>query len=410
MNSPFLGEALILSLLIFNCARFFFLKYGRIDSLAVLAPISVVLTVLQILAWGIDIFTLLLLVISVFAFFTNFRALLRLASGLYVDHYSIAFRIGAVIVLCASVLELALLIYFRPLYLNARKYNVSIQKTRLCGTFAGGFFTAAPFEISSANMWVIQPANEKSLNGGVVALLTDKRADVSDYAPYTFSLAQKGFKVYAVDFYARDLKWFHTMGDSRYFRRIFALFSYLKNPVKFELEKEFYTYNSMQEMNALLEIIRQNENYDKHGEAQSGAERVANAGDETEEISEQKIATKMPLLFIGDWMTEIALQDFEKLHKDEICGVFYFAAEEEYATPGFGFVEQTRPIVAYILGKKRNEDLDKVRLLTEKTASHIPIAEKPIAEGKAEVSGDSSDGANIILVNRAGIQQEGAAE
>ncbi len=374
MNSPFLGEALILALLIFNCARFFFLKYGRIDSLAVLAPISVALTVLQILAWGVDAFTLLLLAISLFAFFTNFRAILRLASGLYVDHYSIAFRIGAIIVLLASVLELGLLIYFRPVYVSAKNYSACVQKVRLEGSFATGFFKAPAFAISSANMWIVQPANEKDFNGGVIALITDKRADVSDYAPYTFSLAKKGFKVYAVDFYARDLKWFHTIGDVRYFRRIAALFSYFKNPVKFELEKEFYTYNSMQEMNAVLEIIQQNE-----------------IEDSDEKSDEHAV---LPL-FIGDWMAETALQDFEKLHAGEICGVFYFAEEQEYATPGFGFVEQMRPVVAYALGKKRNEDLETADALAEKTAALIPIVKKTVVEDAGD-AGDVEGGADAF--------------
>lgn len=405
MNGSFLGEALILVLLIFNSTRAFFLKYSRIDSLAVLAPISVVLAVLQILAWGIDVFALLLLIISVFAFFTNFRALLRLASGLYVDHYSVAFRIGEILVLLASVFELGLLIYFRPVYLNAKNYNVNVQKVRLGGSFSGGFFTVSAFENPSANMWIIQPVNEKDFNGGIIALLTDKRADISDYAPYTFSLAKKGFKVYAVDFYARDLKWFYTMGDVRYFRRLFMLFSYFKNPVKFELEKEFYTYNSMQEMNAVLEIIKQNENAD----AERGANIYADDEYENEEntapvITEKLNGNTVLPLFVGDWMTEIALQDFEKLHRDEICGVFYFAAEEEYPTPGFGFVEQTRPLVAYALGKRRNANLEKTAVLVEKTAALIPIVEKSASEESETqfLEADFTDETKILLTNEEG--------
>lgn len=399
---------MILVLLIFNSTRSFFLKYSRIDSLAVLAPISMVLVILQILAWGIDVFTLLLLVISVFAFFTNFRALLRLSSGLYVDHYSVAFRIGEVLVLLASVLELGLLIYFRPVYLNTKNYNVSIQKVRLEGSFAGGFFTASAFENPSANMWIIQPANEKDFNGGIIALLTDKRADISDYAPYTFSLAKKGFKVYAVDFYARDLKWFYTMGDVRYFRRIFMLFSYFKNPVKFELEKEFYTYNSMQEMNAVLEIIKQNENADAGRGANIYAddeyENYENKEDAVESTMEKPNGNTVLPLFVGDWMAEIALQDFEKLHRDEICGVFYFAVEEEYSTPGFGFVEQTRPLVAYVLGKERNANLEKTTVLAEKTAALIPIVEKSVTEEvEAQFSeGNFTDESKTLLTNDEG--------
>ena len=61
METPFLGELLIIFLILLNCVRIFLLKFGKIDSLTILAPISVVLAILQIFAWNVDIFSLSIL-------------------------------------------------------------------------------------------------------------------------------------------------------------------------------------------------------------------------------------------------------------------------------------------------------------------------------------------------------------
>ena len=90
----------------------FFLRYGKVDTLTVLAPISIILCILQIVAWGLDVFIFVLLIISILDFCTNFRALLRFVSGLYVDHYSIAFKIGAFLVLILAVAEALTILLF----------------------------------------------------------------------------------------------------------------------------------------------------------------------------------------------------------------------------------------------------------------------------------------------------------
>ena len=131
MYNPILGEWLILSLLFLNCIRIFFIKYGKVDVLTVLAPVCVILSVLQIVAWGIYLYSAVILFISIFCFFTNFRAFLRFKAGLLVDHYSAAFKIGEVMVLLLTLGVGALLVYFRPGNTRPSDYSAEIKKIML---------------------------------------------------------------------------------------------------------------------------------------------------------------------------------------------------------------------------------------------------------------------------------------
>ena len=114
MNNPFFSDLFILILLIFNCGRLFFLKYGKSDCLTVLSPICLVLSIANIIAWNMDIFSAGILIISIFATIINFRALIRFFCGLLVDHYSIAFSISAIITLLVSLAETVVLLIYTP--------------------------------------------------------------------------------------------------------------------------------------------------------------------------------------------------------------------------------------------------------------------------------------------------------
>lgn len=359
MDSSFLGEFLILILLIFNCSRMFFLKYGKVDTLTVLAPVCVVLSVLQIIAWNADIFSIILLIISILCFFINFRALLRFVSGLYVDHYSIAFKIGALFVLVLSFIELGFLIYFKPVIIKAADYNVKENKIRIAGSFNTGFYKADTFGTSDGVVTICEPERIENYNHQIIIIIPDKRADSVGYAPYTYILAKMGYKVYIADFYSNEIKWFHSIADIRYFRKLYTIYSALKNPISFEGQKEFYSFNTMKETEAMLKFVVHNEG------------GLANAGEP---------------FFIGDWMSNISLKDFAKMNEKNICGFLNLSAFEEYKTVGFGFVEQNNPLVAYKFGLKRNKNLTDIVKLAENTRAFIPVIEELESETKENIN------------------------
>lgn len=346
METPFFGEMLILFLILLNCVRIFLLKFGKVDSLTVLAPISVLLAVLQVFAWNLDIFSLLILAISVFCFFTNFRAFLRFSGGLYVDHYSVAFKIGTFFVIILCLFEGAVLVKYRPVFVGKKECGAVETKIRLSGDFTNGFEKSEKLGFSSAEIRVFSPAKKEHFNGQSIILISDKRADSVEYIPYMKFLAAKGFKVYSGDFYARDGKWFHNLADFRILRKFFMQINYFQNPVKFEMQKEFYSFNAEKEVLAMLNFV---------------------SSEEKNEYSNVE-----PVFVVGDWMSDICFDDFSKEMPENVGGFFKLSDLPEYSTKGFGFVQQTSPFTAYLLNLKREPNLEKLNTIVEKTLNAIP--------------------------------------
>ncbi len=319
MGSSVLGELLILCLLIINCSRIFFLKYGKVDSLTLLAPVCLVVSVLQILAWNADIFSITLLAISVFATIINFRAMLRFCSGLYVDHYSPAFKIAAILVLLVAIAETVLLLHFLPSKITPSNYGVKKEIFRITGSFNSGFEKTQDLRLSNGVVHKYTGEDQSMRKPEPIIIISDKRADSESYVPYMVLLSQKGYDVYCADFYSKDLKWIHNAADLRYFRRIAMLFEYRKNPVQFRAKKEFFSYNSKKEIEEIVKFVKL-QNPDS-----------------------------MPFI-VTDWMGEIALDDFVKQNGKNLSGTMKLCEFKEYSTAGFGFINITDPLAAFILG------------------------------------------------------------
>lgn len=363
MGISVFGELLILFLITANCARIFFLRYGKVDSLTILAPISFVLCLLQIFAWGIDVFSAILLFISLFCSIINFRALLRFSSGLYVDYYSIAFKFGAVFTLILAVAEIVLILVFMPARMLPSSFKVVEQKFRVTGNLLNNIEIAKYFEKSCGEVKIYKPENKEIAKPETIILIADKRADTFNYEPYIFTLVQKGYTVYSADFYSKDLKWLHSVGDLRFLRRAFLVYKSLFNKERFESEKEFYTYNSGIECNAIFNFVSNLRN----------------------EENDENLQEKSNSIFIvSDWMSENAVQDFYKLNSQKVGGIINLCDFAEYQTKGYGFVEQTDPFVAFCLGFKKDSKLKNVSLIAAATEEKIENISKKteLLEGK----------------------------
>ena len=84
----FYGELLIFVLLFITNFRVFFAKKPRRDPLTVVAPFTFLLSILQIIAWGVELLTVLGFVIAFLVLISNFHALFRYSEQLYIDRYS----------------------------------------------------------------------------------------------------------------------------------------------------------------------------------------------------------------------------------------------------------------------------------------------------------------------------------
>lgn len=378
MYNPILGEWLILSLLFLNCIRIFFIKYGKVDVLTVLAPVCVILSVLQIVAWGVYLYSAVILFISIFCFFTNFRAFLRFKAGLLVDHYSAAFKIGEVMVLLLTLGVGALLVYFRPGNTRPSDYSAEIKKIRLSGDFTGGFSESLPFQLAQGEVILVQPADERNFNGQSIIVMADKSATAAEYMPLMLNFAGKGFKVFSGEFYARDMKWCHSGADFKFFRRSMLFHDRLFDLKQFEMQKQFFTFNIEKEFGAMLKLVKD--------------ETLRDDG------------TFEPVYLIGDWMSGIALPEFKADNADSVSGYALLTDFEEYQTPGFGFIQSTDPLLAYKIGLEKDLNFTVARTIAEKIEKQIPErkyalpepAEDAASENEGLSEGSGTDGTDGI--------------
>ena len=335
----FYGELLVFVLLFITNLRVFFVQHVRRDPLVVLAPFTFIVAIFQILAWGIDAFTTLGLLIALFVLLSNFHAIFRYIERLYIDHYSPLMKAWAFFTIMISAVALAATIYFAPVESNARSLKISKTQTYYNGSFRSGFEEARAFSTKSLSVWEFAPetAGESDFQDLIVLLSPDKRGDTVNYIPYLEQLALRGLTAYSADFFAEDGQWLHSYGDKKTLRRLVMVIQSVLNRQTFEAQREYYSYNVSQEYEVLVPLLRQRFGNDKK------------------------------ILLVTDFMADIAAEDFAKKNPDLIAGVFKLSDIEEYKSSGYGCIEQTDPLLAMVLGLRRDKSLSMPNLMASKT-------------------------------------------
>lgn len=348
----FYGELLIFILLFITNARVFFLKRAKRDPLVSLAPVSLLLSILFIISWGVDFFTLSALIIAILVVLSNFHALFRYSERLYVDHYSPLMIIWSFLTMALSAAAIIAVIFFHPIELDNQKIGVSESKTRLYGTFKGDFLPANIFKKANANIYTFEKVSESvpesddennslAKNKNIILFIPDKRADTYYYKPYLQQLALKGFTVISGDFYTSDCKWIHTFEDSIYTRRFSLMTRSLLKNQWFMMQREYYTYNISLELNALDNFISQT--YGK---------------DATYSI-------------ICDVMGDTACLDFISQNESKINGYLQLDSIPEYTTAGYGFISETDPLLYSIITKQYKNRTSQVENILNISVSKI---------------------------------------
>lgn len=337
----FYGELLILFLLLITNLRVFFVSHTRRDSLTALAPLCFCLAVLQMLAWGVDVFTIFSLIVSLFVFLSNFHAIFRYSEHLYVDSYSTLMKVWAILTSIITVVAIAFTVLFSPVELQNERIGVQEKLYRYKGSFRTGFEPAHVFDFADGFFYEFSKSpelgQEPEESNALVLFIPDKRGDTQMYKPYLQLLAKENYTVCSANFFADDLRWLHSFGDRKNCRRFSSAFQSLQNNQKYMSQKEFYTYNTSIECNALLQLINENYGSDKK------------------------------FYMISDVMGNTAIKDFSEAHPDRVEGIFFLDSIPEYKTPGYGMVEQTDPLLAFILGCQRDSKLTTPTLMVEKT-------------------------------------------
>ncbi len=326
--TPFFGQMLVLAILAVTCLRVYFISKTRIDSLVLFAPLAFFITILQIFANGLTIASWLVLCLSFIVFFINWRGVIRFCNHLFVDTYSIAFLISSSFCLVFTIFLAVVLILNIPVTLNPKKYAVQKDKINFYKSDYGEFTKEAehPFKNPDVIITTYSPdSKQKNYENDFVILFTpDKRAPKDAYEPYFILLAKAGFKVYAADF------GFGTITSAEKVKIEPLLYQNLVFKSR-KNSKTFFSQNTQYKTA-----------YEKEYEMLS-------------KIADNEEAHLKKFIIVGDGITAESFGQIKNPART-IYACISLNQIGEYKTSGFGFIEQSDPLLANIFfGLKKDK-------------------------------------------------------
>lgn len=376
MDSQLLSELTILFLLLLASARIFFKHSERKDPLSIVPFVALVCAVLNLAAWGIRFQELLIAGLSFWVFIWNFRALLRLNQSLIIDRHSVLFILISSVNCVLTLLIIAFTVSFRPVTLNLAKEGVEKQTTRYCGNMADGFTESNAAAAGTPGAMLETLKEQKSLDliryrsagavpdtpgttdtaaapdtpaprplpqKGTIVFLPAECASVSMYEPFLSKLARDGYTVYSADFFTPDVLLHADVPFPRETKRFLFVRGRLAASAEYQAwcdEKKEASFISM--YGALEAFIPADEK----------------------------------LIIVGDGLPK-NLYTSLLWKNSRFARCFDIANISDYTTPGWGPVEQTDPLLAFILGFSR----DGARYTSNRIAS---VLEQTIEAGQAE--------------------------
>lgn len=346
------GELLIFFLLLFTNGRVLFVRHEKRDALVMLAPLAFILVVLQIFAWGLDIYNLYGLFVSIVVLLTNFHALFRYSESLYVDHYSGLMKFWAIITSILSLFGIALLIYFFPVEYSDKKLGITETKQYYEGSFQTRFTEKKLFSKPNVIITTFSPeqtADTEDLEPKItvqnqkILFIPDKRADTENYKPYLQLLANNGYTIYSADFYTDEVK---ASFNTKSTRRFLQIFQSLLDYQSYKENINLLTYNTTLETQAVISIL------------------------------ENEYGINEPLYIITDEMSFKGAQAFAVQHKEKVKLLFSLCDIDEYKTHGYGFICQSNPFLAGIFEQNRDSKGEITFAVVKKTIEKIQSVEQ----------------------------------
>ena len=336
----FLGQSLTLLILLVINSRVLYLHHVKRDSIVMLAPLGLVLSLLLVLAWGINYFNLVIIALALFTIIINIRAMLRYSEKLFLDIYSLMMKIGSITLTVIIIALFLFSIITHPVNQNNKKLNIEINTERLEGNFRTGFSKQKAFSKANIILTEISPLGEK-LSNHVILFIPDVRGDSAAYMPFLKLLASNSFTVLTADFYTNDCNWFTGIKNTRICRNFFIQDEYFNMNENFKKNQNDYIYNYYMETEQLVKTAR--ERYGKD----------------------------CNFFLIGDSLSGRAVKQFAERNSSSISGSFNLEAISEYKAAGFGMVEQTDFITAKRLNLKRDKNCTTPNLLVTQTLPEI---------------------------------------
>ncbi len=342
MKQQTLGELTILFILLLSSARVFFIRSERKDPLSIAPLTALVCASLSFLAWGVWMQEILVLLLSLWVFIWNFRALLRLNENLIIDHYSPLFLLISSFNCLLLAVAILFVFYFRPVRTDLHKLGVEKQVSRLCGNMTDGFRESdSPQEQKTLDLTSYMPAESGQGKKGTILFLPSECATVELYEPFLAKLARDGYTVYGADFYSGDV----MPRDSLAYRRETKRFSFVRG--RLTDSPAYKEWCEQKKEKLFTDMFR---------------------------CMTELLPSDEKLILVGDGLpTDLYIS---LIWQDERVGrCFDIANINDYKTPGWGPVEQTNPLLASILGFPR----DGAMYTSNRMAS---VLEQMIAGGK----------------------------
>ena len=230
MFDNFISQLLIISLLFFSCIRIFTVKTAKIDSFVIFAPVALIISILNILTFGLTLINLGVFLLALLIFFTNVRSLFRISAKLVVDTYSPLFLIFTIFELVLLIVTGIFIILYRPVKVNPDKFDSTKQILRYTGSCSTGFSQILPDTFNRrTTAWInlYKPKQVENSTGQVkpvVLINPGPKAGAVDYEPFIYFLSQKGYEVLAGEFYSNDAGFAPSFWNSKILRKFYSLY------------------------------------------------------------------------------------------------------------------------------------------------------------------------------------------
>ena len=346
MNDKLISELFILGIQILICIRVFFVQQKTIVSIVILSPLSVLLSILQICIWGLGISEGVIFIISLLIFIGNTHALTRLQHHLFTDLYNIPFFIFSVLMLIVTALCITLLLYLHPAYYKKSQLHTVTTKTYMTGSLQTGYTPRQIFDpLPNMTIWTIQPQKDLEVKQPVILFVPDLRSNTQNYMPVLQELANKGFIVISADCQELTKNWFH---------------SYLDIP---QIRSSAIVYQSLYHSEAFENIL------------QTRTDAIVNVYDHLIAYSESQFGKDTKYYLLADVASAQALTIVAPKHPYKIVGVYSLHYDTDYQTPGYGCLDSTDPVTAWLHGLRTfDQDMFIARYIAIKTSNKIQNA------------------------------------
>lgn len=345
------SQLLVLVLLFIVNFRVFGKNKKNQEVFVVLAPVSLLLSVLLIFAWGLTLPTLLIIILSFLTCLINFYSIIRFFSKLMTGYYGIGLFVFSVLLQVLIVLTATFIVVTRPVSISIEDYSVEEKSVSIIGSYGIGFterismfdkidgkvskFIPVAQEqeafvqensvqinqdefIQDETLINTQPfAEEKNLP--LVFIVAEPRETISQLKPLAIQLASKGYKVYVAEFFDSP---FESFG-----KRFLGV---LKKDY-FDKNKSQFVQMAMGQYTELLEM------YDGKN----------NDSD---------------VYLVGDGICGDAIERLYQLMPDVVSGFYILNGNTSNGASqklfdwhsGFGFLGETAPWLLWILGSTDN--------------------------------------------------------